>query len=154
MHRVLAVLTAAVLAATLMVAAAPAGAAPPTAVDFTIEETLEVSEGFLKAGDSIPNCESPVVTTENFRLGGGGDVRTFAGDKVFTCASGDTFTLSFNARVRDCSATDSGSWRVTGGTGAFAGLRGNGRLVGTYVGGNSCGPTGIDDNYTGRFFLP
>lgn len=153
LHRFAAVLATALLAGALMVAATPAGAAPPTAVDFTIEESLTVTTGTLYAG-VIEGCDTPIVTTENFRAGGGGVVRTFAGDKVFDCGGGDSFTLSFSARVRDCSATDRGSWRVVAGTGAFAGLRGNGSLVGTYVGGDSCGPTGILDNYTGRFFLP
>lgn len=136
-----------------MVLAAPAGAAPPTSVDFTIEESLSVTTGTL-VGDPIAGCATPIVTTENFRSGGGGSVRTFAGDKVFDCGGGDSFTLRFTARVRDCSATDRGSWRVVAGTGSFDGLRGNGTLVGTYVGGTSCDATGILDNYTGRFFLP
>lgn len=155
MHRVLAVLTAAVLAATLMVAAAPVGAAPPTAVDFTISETLDpLTVGVLSAGSISADCLAPSVTTTNFRGGGGGSVQTFAGDKVFDCGDGNSFTLSFSARAIGCAATDSGSWRVVSGTGAFAGLRGNGSLVGTYVGGDACGSTGILDNYTGRFFLP
>lgn len=157
MNRLLGALVAAVLAATLMVAANPAGAAPPTAVDFTIEETLDpLSTGSLVAGSIPLGCDTPTVTTTGVRVGGGGDLRTFAAVKDFDCGGGDAFTISLNARVRDCSTSDTGTWRVTGGTGVFAGLRGSGRLVGTYFGGtgDSCGPDGIFDNYTGRFILP
>ena len=153
MHRLLAVM-AALMMGSLLLAAAPAGAAPPQAVDFTIEETISpLTTGTLVTG-SIPGCDDPTVFTENVRVGGGGSVQTFAGDKRFECANGDSFTLSFAARAVGCAATDAGSWRVVSATGGLTGLRGSGSLVGTYVGGDACGSTGILDNYTGRFFLP
>jgi hypothetical protein len=46
-----------------------------------------------------------------------------------------------------------GSWHLTGGTGAFAGAHGGGRLIGSYtLGGvpsDGCIADGIDDNYIG-----
>lgn len=132
--------------------AGPASAASPL-VDFTVEETLPVgTPGSLVASD-IPGCSSATVATTNATGSTKGPVTTFTADKSFDCGGGDTFTLSLVARVIGCAATDSGSWHITGGTGAFEGAHGGGRLVGTYtLGGapsDSCSTDGINDNYIG-----
>ena len=120
----------------LITAFAPAAnAAPPTSVDFTIQEVLPLSTPGTLVGGSIPSCATPSVATPSADLvvTTNGNTTRFAGTKIFTCASGDTFTVSFSARVKDCSMTDSGTWRLTAGTGAFVDASGSGQLMGTYL---------------------
>ena len=45
--------------------------------------------------------------------------------------------------------TEDGVWHVTGGTGAYSNLQGDGTLVGTYFPGDGCNATGIVDHYDG-----
>jgi hypothetical protein len=64
--------------------------------------------------------------------------------KTLVCTDGSgTFTIRVHAATVFGSPTDQGGWSVVGGTGDYAGLRGGGNLVGTYV------PNGIIDVYTG-----
>ena len=57
-----------------------------------------------------------------------------------------------------CSTTDSGNWKVVGGTGIFSSAKGNGSLVGTYFTNDgrppsACDNDGINDRYVGRLKL-
>ena len=138
---------------TMVVALAPpAGAAAPTRVDFTIAEALPVSTpGTLIAG-SVPNCTVTTVDTPTATATTVGSVTVFEGTKQVNCDEGHHFTMSFSARVAGCASFDTGTWRLEGGTGPFAGATGSGRLIGTYVGGDgtACDSTGINDRYTGK----
>lgn len=145
----------AALGATALVGSvAPSGSvwAAPVAVDATISETLPATTGSLTAG-SIPGCATPVVTTTSGATSSFGATTVFRGEKSFDCGGGDGFTLRFVAAVTGCAANDGGLWRVTGGTGTFAGVRGRGVLVGSYtLGGvpaDACSADGIDDRYLG-----
>lgn len=128
-----------------------AGAAPTT-VDFTIRETLPPGNGTLVAG-SVPGCSNLDVFNESGSATFAGPVSVFEGTKRFQCDEGD-FTIRYRAIVIGCAATDSGVWRVIGGTGDFAGSRGGGLLEGTYDTGDACTATGIDDRYQGILNLP
>lgn len=154
----------AVVAAGLMVGmvaaeVAPASAAPPTSVDFTVNESLPVgSPGDLVISD-IDGCPAGVdsVVTSATTQTDTGPLTTFRGTKIVDCGEGDSFSLTFRATSSACSSTDSGTWKLTGGTGIFAGAKGHGSLIGTYTlldgAGTFCDNDGINDRYTGKIKL-
>ena len=86
-----------------------------------------------------------------------GPLTNFSGTKVFDCGAGNSFTLKYRATTSDCRSTDSGNWKLIGGTGIFADAKGHGRLVGTHTLGDGtgtfCDNDGIDDHYTGKIKL-
>ncbi|MEP7115185.1 MAG: hypothetical protein ABI862_18120 [Ilumatobacteraceae bacterium] len=70
--------------------------------------------------------------------------------KTLTCDDGSgTFDMRVRAVVHLCDTFDRGHWEITGGTGAYRHLEGEGRLVGTYYPSDSCSAEGVDDHYTG-----
>lgn len=145
--RVLTTLAAiiAVLATTLGVASAAT-----TRIDVTFEESLPVTgTGLLTAG-AITGCDSPSTTTGAVSRSDVGRFTIFSGDKTISCSDGSTIELSFVAWLRDCRGSNRGFWVATGGTGAFAGASGFGRLVGTYPDGDGCAAMSVLDRYTGR----
>ena len=151
-RRVIAVGTA-VAATVLGAAALPADAATANRIDLTVAESLPIgSPGsmIVDTGLEAFGCLGASVDTPTSSVSVSGPVSTFVGTKSFNCTGG-TLELSFRASTRDCSTTDRGTWRVTGGTGDFAGAHGGGRLIGTYTGGagTNCDNTGIDDRYIG-----
>ncbi len=76
---------------------------------------------------------------------------TFHLERTFVCADGSgSFTVRLNARWHPCDTTNSGTWVVLRGTGAYADLSGAGRLTGTYSGADPCDPSGVQDVLTGR----
>lgn len=161
-RRLAGVAGAAAMCAALVAAPTPAAAAPSASrIDLTVAETLAVTTGTVISDTGLagPGCDGAVVLTSGVTITTAGDRTTFAGTKSIACGLG-TLTLAFRASVRDCSTTDSGTWRVTGGTGEFDGARGRGRLVGTYFGGSgpdagtNCNSDGINDRYTGVLVLP
>jgi hypothetical protein len=132
----------AVAAVALMAVAAPVGAAP---VGFSVvivahtDFTVEASD----FDSNLPGCADGTVVN-----GGGGPHftplgGTFVGDKVFTCAGGDSgFTIQLTARFGGGGST--GHWTLSDAWGDLAGIKGSGSLVGIPV-----TPTSIDDIYTG-----
>ena len=139
----------------------PAVAAPQVSVDFTVQEKLgsapgTVAPGKLKSSD-ISGCLSGTVATIGAKASVDGDSSIFTGTKVITCGSGDTLTLTYRARTSRCAAADSGTWKVTGGTGIFATAKGQGQLTGRFRlgtgAGTFCKSDGIDDHYTGKLQL-
>lgn len=143
----------------ISVGAAPASAAPPTSVDFTVNESLPLgSDGDLVSRNNL-DCPISVgsVDTLTVTVTETGPLTHFRGTKVVDCGGSDSFTLTFRATSSACSSTDSGRWKVIGGTGIFAGAKGHGSLVGTYTLGEGpgtfCDNDGIDDHYTGKIKL-
>lgn len=99
-----------------------------------------LGEGFCGSGTT--NSESTAIV-DGRRL-------VFDVRKTFTCADGSgTWKVRLEATVEPCDAFDYGTWRITGGTGNYRGLRGEGQIVGTYAPGDSCSATGIVDHYRG-----
>jgi Na+/melibiose symporter-like transporter len=135
----------------LMLTATLAAAAPVPAV---IDVTAEFAQPgvFVAVSDAL--CESG-TTTDVATASTAGPVTTFDDLKTFTCQDGSgTFTLHIVARVIGCAATDSGTWKVVGGTGDYESLKGQGQLTGTYFGGtSSCDAVGIVDHLTGKLKL-
>lgn len=75
---------------------------------------------------------------------------TFDVRKTFTCADGSgSWFVKLSASVEPCDAFDSGTWMVTGGTGAYRHLRGQGQIVGLYEPTNACDGAVVVDHYRG-----
>ena len=132
-------LAAGLVAAALLVPTA--SAASPVEITLTVPafgggETFTATGGF---------CASGMANSFDFRFAGGGRAGTFHLKKTFTCANGvDSLTISLNAATANGSPQDQGGWKVVSGTGAYAGIRGGGNLVGDYT------PTGgVIDHYVG-----
>ncbi len=132
-------LAAALVAASLLAPGATAatkGEITLTVGAFGGPETFVASDGFF--------CPSGTAFSSNFRFAGGGRAGTFHLDKTFTCDDDSgTLTIHLNAATANGSPQDQGGWKVVGGTGAYAGTKGGGNLVGDYVDG------GVIDHYMG-----
>jgi hypothetical protein len=64
--------------------------------------------------------------------------------KTFTCADGSgAFTANVQAHLIFGSTTDSFTWNILSGTGAYTNLRGSGNGVGDEL------PNGVDDHFAG-----
>ena len=79
----------------------------------------------------------------------GGKVTVYRSNKTFACADGsDTFTIKLVAFRFDGVPGTTGTWKVDGGTCAYASLKDSGKLVGTDQPGG-----GIVDVFTGELSL-
>lgn len=145
-----------VTALSMATSSQPAVAASQVAVDFTVHETLSVTTGSMISSD-IPGCATATVATIGPTVSTSGKYTSFTGTKVINCGSGNTINVRFRARTLRCEATDMGTWKVTRGTGTFAGAKGQGELVGAYTlgrgAGTFCEYDGINDHYTGKMKL-
>jgi hypothetical protein len=130
---------AALTAATAV--AVPAQAAP---VGFPVSITAhtDFSTASSQFVSNLPGCTTGTVTNgadsaAHFTPWGG----VFVGTKSFSCDGGGGFDISLNAKFGADGST--GTWVFADGTGAYAGIKGSGSLVGI--------PTsiGIDDMYSG-----
>lgn len=120
---------------------AAAGAAP---VGYPVDVVVhtEIGGGPNDFEGNIPGCETGTVLDVDpratFTPWGG----VFKGDKEFTCDSGNGgFTVQLNARFGEPGST--GSWTLVDAWGLYEGVKGSGKLTGTYT------DLGIDDRYTG-----
>ena len=142
-------MTAGVLGAMLMVSSASAAGSTVFTIDIVFDDPAtpnvdESSEMFHSDGSVI--CVSGPAVTDPFRFAGGGRQGggngTFHLEKTLTCGNG-TFRIAVDAAQ---TATGTiGGWTVRSGTGAYAGLRGGGQIVGTNV-----SDLLLRDAYTGR----
>ncbi len=129
------------LVASLALAVAPvaaSGGAPVRIaldVDFgTGAETFTATGAFCPAGTAV--SFGTTVT--------GRGANVFHLSKTFTCADGSgSLTINLDAAFVGVRGGTVGSWRAVSGTGAYAGARGGGQIVGQ---GTS---TGILDTYAG-----
>ena len=138
----------------LLTSAGPVGAVTVAEVTIDVHSAFAETEGSFTAESDLL-CDNG-TTTDQTLIAGNGRAITFHNLKTFECADGSgTFTLRIQAKVKPCSATDSGVWNVAGGTGDYEGIQGTGSLVGTYFPGDVCAePDGIDDHLTGVLRLP
>jgi len=117
--------------------------APAQAADrFTVElaDAQNFDTGTSTFTSNIPGCPTGTSTTQRAMTQFGPGV--FSGTRTFTCASGvGSVTVNLSARFGEGGSV--GTWSVVSGTGAFVGVHGAGRLVGTPL------PDGILDTYTG-----
>jgi hypothetical protein len=120
------------------VLATPAHAADRFAVELADSQTFDGSATTFTS--TIPGCPTGTSSTDRamtqLRPG------VFRGTRTFTCASGiGSVTVNLSARFGEGGSV--GTWSVVGGTGAFVGVHGAGKLIGTPL------PDGILDTYTG-----
>jgi hypothetical protein len=137
--------------ATAMLGAPAAWAAPPVTT-ITIDVTFGGPETFTATGGVV--CASGTAVSDPvFQTFGGARNRgvfTFHLVKTLTCDDeSGTFKLLVNAATSPNSPGTVGGFAAGRGTGAYAGLHGGGRLVGTAFEDGS----GLTDVYTGRLHI-
>lgn len=142
----------ALLAAAALVIGLPAHAAPGTQVAFVVDTPLDGSAETILVS-SVPGCSTASITTSLEDFAVTGNVARFSGTKELDCGSSGTFTITFKAHTLVCSPTDSGTWKIAGGTGMYEGMTGQGKVNGTYYGPDLCEPEGIIDAYEGTLRL-
>lgn len=126
--------------AVLALAASPVAADGARPVTITLDvDIVAGTETFTATGAFCPVGEAEsfdgVVT--------GGPTVVFHLTKVFTCEGGSTLTVDLDAVFQNKRGGTVGGWRITGGTGDYAGATGGGQIVGEGT------TTGIIDTYTG-----
>lgn len=120
-------------------------AAPPMDVHIEVTEYINTSgETFNASGSAVDAgvvCPTGTVDDLVVDVSGppGGIFRILNVLKRFNCeGSGDTFDVQLVVFLDLTTNETTARWNITGGTGAYAGLHGNGSLVGTpIVPGNS-----------------
>ncbi len=118
------------------VAAAPAAGTPTSIL---VHTSFEGSSPFES---TLVGCEYGLVSEGRGRAQFNRAHNVFNGAKVFECDGGaGGFTVLLNATFSNDGSA--GTWAVIDSWGTEAGLRGQGKLVGTIT------ETGIDDLYTG-----
>jgi hypothetical protein len=137
------------------IAIVPASAASPTAVTIVSPMTFN-PDGFNfgtfeasgPAVDAGLICESGTVDDTGIIFAGFQSNRgaQIPVRKTFTCPDGELF-IKIQVHLEFETATESFSWVVLGGSGAYAGVRGSGQ--GTTVSDGSDPQTGNINNYTG-----
>ena len=132
------------IVAALAIVAGPVAARASTPISITLEVNLDA--GVETITDQTNFCagsaESEAWVTGGGRHGGG--TLVFHVGKLFTCTGGeDTLLIELNAASNRPRGGTTGGWTVVDGTGAYAGARGGGRIVGVFT------QTGIVDQYEG-----
>ncbi len=136
--RITALALASVAAVALMAGPVAAGGSQPVTITLAVD--LNAGTEVFTASGAF--CPSGSAESSNFRPTGGGTT-VFHLTKTFICQNGDSLTIDLNAVFQGKRNGTVGGWTVTGGTGAYAGAKGGGHIVGVGT------PTGIIDTYTG-----
>lgn len=137
----------AVLAGAAIAAFAGAGSAlatTPTPVTIEVISSFETGTGtFTTSGAGL--CPSGTTSDQIFGTGfQSGLLANFHDLKTFTCADGSgTFTANVQAQLIFGSPTDSFTWNILSGTGAYTNLHGSGSGIGEEL------ETGVNDHFTG-----
>ena len=130
--------------AAVAIVAGPVAAGSSTPVSITLAINLDT--GVEMITDQTNFCEG-TAQSEAWITGGGrngGGTIVFHVGKLFTCAGGDdTLLVELHAAVNRPKGGTTGGWTVVEGTGAYAGARGGGSIVGVFT------DTGIIDQYEG-----
>jgi hypothetical protein len=122
------------IAAVIGVAALPAGlmataasAASGTKVQFTTQEYNFGGETVISS--SLPGCPTGerILITPDWLFSG--PTAHFFGTKVFDCGESGQFEFAYNVIHHDGAMTYSGTWKITGGTGMYRGMTGQGDLI-------------------------
>ena len=136
----------AALAGATVVAFAGAGSAlATTGMPVTIEVITSSPEGGVFTTSGAGLCPSGTTTDQNFGTGGqSGFHANFHDLKTFTCADGSgTFTANVQAHLIFGAPTDTFTWNILSGTGAYTNLHGSGSGVGDEL------ETEVDDHFVG-----
>jgi hypothetical protein len=131
--------------------ASSANAATRTAIEFT-DHRDEFTESSVTT--DLEQCPTAVATDLRGKF-----VETqpehgvFVGIRDFQCADGSGFVVRLTANI-GVGPGSLGSWSIVDSYGALEGMRGSGKIVGTFF--DSDGddePDGIEDHYTGMVTL-
>ena len=130
-------------AVAVLAGAGSALAATPTPVTIEVITTSPAGGTFTTSGAGL--CPSGTTTDQNFGTGGqSGFHANFHHRKTFTCADGSgTFTANVQAHLIFGSPTDSFTWNILSGTGAYTNLHDSGNGIGDEL------PTETVDHFTG-----
>ena len=125
------------LATTILaVSALPVFAAPPQDIHIEVLETFAPDEPFVASGNAVADgliCSSGTVNDESVSISGppAGTFRILHVLKRFTCGDGSgTFDVKMTVYLDLTTNETTANWKVQAGTGAYAGLHGNGSLIG------------------------
>jgi hypothetical protein len=119
-----------------LLAALPVLAGSPLDLHIVAEETFaDVNDTFVITGAAVDAgvvCETGIVNDLDFAIQGNNPgLRILRVDKAFICDDGSgTFFVSMVVRLDLNSGETTARWRITGGNGDYADLRGRGSLVG------------------------
>lgn len=136
----------------MLLAAPSAAAAAPPITTITLDAVFGVGESFIATGGVVCDSGTSVSDPEFGTFGGSKNrgVFTFHVVKTLTCDDGSgTFKLLVDVSTSPNSPGTVGGFAAGGGTGAYAGLHGGGRIVGTAYPDGS----GVTDVYTGRLHI-
>jgi len=136
----------------VMAMAGTAGASGGTPLTITGQTTFG-SPGTFQTSVGSGLCATGTTSDSNignlFTTGGQSNRHLiFHNQKTFTCDDGSgTFTMNLQVMLVFGNPTDSFSWTIVSGTGAYTNLHGTGSGVGLELG------NGVDDTYTGSVFF-
>lgn len=137
-RRVLIGVTVAMVAVLVGVSAGPVLAAPQ--LDVHIESDATIGGGpdpFTASGPAVDAgtvCANGTTEVLSTAVSGppGGSFSILHVDRRFTCDDG-TFDMKKVVNLDLTTGDTTARWKITGGTGAYAGLKGRGSLVGTPI---------------------
>ena len=141
-----------IVAAILIVSTSVALAAPPLGLHIEVTEYINTSgEAFAASGPAVDAgivCASGTVNDVSVVVNGNpsSGFRTLHVLKRFNCNGGGTFDVKMKVRLDLTTNATTARWNIVSGTGAYAGLKGNGSLVGNPI----VPGTSILDVYDGK----
>lgn len=128
------------LAVILTVFTTVVAAAPPSAVHLEVSELIGSSgEPFTASGEAVDaGILCPSGTVDDLSVVAKGSPSApytiLLVNKVFNCGDeSGTFDVQLTVRLDNSTHYTTASWRLVGGTQAYAGLHGNGKLAGTPI---------------------
>lgn len=131
-------------AATALTLSGSALATPPTPVTIEVQTVFANGFGtFQTSGAGL--CPTGTTTDQTIATGFQSNMRvTFIVLKTFACADGSgTFSAALQVQYVFGAPTDSFTWAIVRGTGAYTNLRGTGSGVGDEL------PGEVDDHFVG-----
>ena len=138
--------------ACMALTAAPVMAAPPLAVLFDVTAGIASDpDPFTASGPAVDAglvCPTGETTDLSNVSSGppGGTFTILRVTKRFTCDSGGTFDVKLVVYLDLVTHETTANWNIVGGTGAYAGLHGGGKLAGVPI----VPGASIQDSYDGK----
>ena len=127
-------------------------AAAPLGLHIEVTESIPPLQAeFFASGPAVESgliCAYGMVYTISTIAHGSPDhsgIQILNVDKHFVCDEGDTFDINMKVKLDTTTGMTSAHWKITGGTGDYAKLKGTGSLIGTPL-----VPGYIDDVYDGK----
>lgn len=113
-------------------------AAVPLDLHIEVTENIPPDEAvFVASGTAVESgliCERGMVFTESTIVHGSPEhsgIQILNVDKHFVCDADNTFDINMKVKLDTITGMTTAHWKITGGTGDYANLKGNGSLIGT-----------------------